>query len=336
MNSVNWLKMTVLAAIWGSSFIFMKILAPVIGVVPTACLRILISGSALCLGMKAVGLQLGLKSDFKHFMVIGVINAALPFFLYSFAATHAPSSLSVMMNSTTPIFGALFSLFWLGERLTLGKGLGFLLGTAGVALIALRSSHGGAAGSATPSQDSMIALAAFAGLIAAACYALAGVYIKKFASHIKPFALTGMSHLIGGFILLPFTLQTWAENPMNADLLTSKILVALLFLSLLCSASAFLIFYHLVNQIGPTQTMAVGYLIPAFGILWGSLFLGEPITPEMVLGTALILMAVAAISMKPKRTEAGSSFIPANPEELERIIQAEIAVESARKGQKPA
>ena len=327
MSTTHWIKMTLLAAIWGSSFIFMKILAPAIGAIPTACLRILISGLVLVSGLKLFRSEIGFKKHFKHFLVVGFLNAALPFILYSFAALHAPSSLSVIMNSTTPLFGAWFSLIWLGERLTWNKALGFGLGTAGVVMIALKSSHGQA--QTAQSFDHMTLLAAIAGLTAAACYAATGVYIKRSAPGIKPFSLAGASQLFGGLMLLPFALLSWnGQNTPVSVFFQSRILTSLLCLSLICSSLGFMIFYHLVEEVGPTQTLVVGYLIPAFGILWGSLFLGETIHAEMILGTLLILAAVFVISKKKSSGKVARAFEKAD---LAPIIKEELGLDQARK-----
>jgi drug/metabolite transporter (DMT)-like permease len=231
------------------------------------------------------------------------------------------------MNSTTPLFGALFALIWLNEKMTFQKAAGFALGTSGVVLIALKSSHG-----ATPSNlefDAMTLMAAGAGLIAAACYAAAGVYMKRYAQGIRPFSMAGMSHLIGGLVLFPFALLAWNQHPQPLEaLMTSRIVSALFCLSIICSALGFMIFYHLVERVGPTQTLVVGYLIPAFGILWGSLFLHEPVQPEMIVGTLLILGAVAVISMKRRSLNASKEF---EKTELAPIISKELAIEAANK-----
>jgi drug/metabolite transporter (DMT)-like permease len=322
MSTFNWFKLTVLAAIWGSSFIFMKILVPVIGVLPTACLRILISGLVLTSGMKLLGMNLEFKKHFRHYFTVGVLNAALPFFLYSFAALHAPSSLSVIMNSTTPIFGAVFALMWLDERMNWKKGAGFFLGSSGVTLIALTGSHGSS--NSTHEFSMMTLLSALAGLTAAACYALSGIYMKRFAPTVRSYSMAGLSHLLGGLILAPFALMEWSGHDVTPALYQSRTWVALLCLSLLCSSIGFLIFYHLFDRVGPTQTLMVGYLIPAFGILWGALFLGETIHKEMIFGTLMILGAVALISTK-KPVPAPQNL---SKEHLEELIQNELVAES--------
>ncbi|NDF13925.1 DMT family transporter [bacterium] len=321
MQTFDWIKLTSLAAIWGSSFIFMKILAPVIGVLPTACLRILISGVVLVSALQLFRVDLELRKNFRHYLVVGLVNAALPFFLYAFASIHAPSSLSVIMNSTTPLFGAIFSLLWLGDRMSAKKLIGFGLGTTGVALIALK----GSSGTAHPTGLNLMTLiAALAGLTAAACYALASVYTKKFATGTKPFSMAGMSHLLGGLSLLPFALIEWSHHPFGREVFIGKIVISLLCLSLICSAAGFILFFHLVERVGPSRTLTVGYLIPAFGIVWSALFLGEPVGEEMVIGTILILSAVAVISSRTRTSDD-----PLKTLELEPIIERELAAEAA-------
>jgi len=272
-------------------------------------------------GMKLLRMNLEIRTHFRHYLTVGFLNAALPFFLYSFAALHAPSSLSVIMNSTTPLFGAVFALMWLNEQMTVRKAMGFFLGTAGVTLIALKSSHGS---TTTQNFSFMTLISALAGLTAAACYALSGVYMKRFAPNVRSYSMAGMSHLLGGILLAPFALWEWSGHAATPALYESRTWVALLCLSLLCSSIGFLIFYHLFDRVGPTQTLMVGYLIPAFGILWGVLFLNEQIHPEMVMGTMLILSAVALISRKKIAEPARLA-----PEHLDRIIQNELAADGA-------
>ena len=149
--------------------------------------------------------------------------------------------------------------------------------------------------------------------------------MKRFAPQVRSYSMAGMSHLLGGLVLAPFALLEWSGHASSPALFESRTWGALLCLSLLCSAIGFLIFYHLFDRVGPTQTLTVGYLIPAFGILWGALFLKEAIHSEMIIGTLLILAAVALISFK----RSSSQVKKLTKESLDQIIQNEIAADAA-------
>jgi drug/metabolite transporter (DMT)-like permease len=166
MRIIDVLLLLALSAIWGSSFIFMPHLAPLIGPVATADMRMLLAGISLTLAFLVTRFKPEWRKNWKHFLLIGLLNSAIPFVLYSVAALYLPASMS-------PMFGAIFGAIWLGERLTGRKGAGLLLGVGGVVVV---SSLGRLPGGLPT------ALAILACLIAPMCYGLAGVYIKRKAS----------------------------------------------------------------------------------------------------------------------------------------------------------
>ena len=279
-------RLVALAAIWGASFIFIRVLAPVLGPVITTDLRVLIAGLAQLAYFKAIRFDVGWRANWKHYLIVGAVNSALPFLLYSFAALHIPASYSVIFNSTSPLFGAIFSALWLGSPLTWGKIWGLILGASGVALLA---------GVSHVAVDAMFVWSGAACLGAAICYALAGVYIKKFAPHVPAMGYAGGSQVMAGLLLLP----PIALSPLRGEI-TPLIVANLLGLSLLCSAIAYLIYYRLIADVGPTKALTVTFLMPVFGMIWGAVFLGEKVTAPMVLGSALIVGGTAFVARSPK------------------------------------
>ncbi len=277
-------RLVVLAAIWGGSFIFIRVLAPTLGPVVTAGSRVLIAGIALVAYFRATGFDAELSRFWRHYLVIGVVNSAIPFLLYSYAALHIPASYSAILNAATPSFAMLLSVGFLGERLTAPKVAGLISGAAGVALVSN-------AGPVLP--DAMFGWAVAACLGAALCYAVAGIYVKKYATAVKPMAIAGWSQLLAGCILLP--LVPFAPPP---GILTVTVVANVLGLALVCSAIAYLLYYRLIADIGPTRTLTVTFLIPVFGMLWGALILDETITVAMVGGCALIVGGTLAV-LKP-------------------------------------
>lgn len=266
-----------LAAIWGASFIFMRILAPVLGPIVTANLRLLIAAAALLGYFAIVRWDVDWRLYWKEYLIIGAVNSALPFTLFAFAALHTPASYSAILNATAPLFGAIFSVWWLNDTFTLRKSMGLALGAIGVVLIS--RIEGGPVWSLTA------VAAIIACLMATVCYALASIYVKKFASQANPTRIAAASQLLAGLLLLPLTPLALPSGP-----ITSTIVFSILGLALLCSAVAYVLYYRLIAQVGPSKALTVTFLIPAFGMLWSKLFLDEAITFTM-LGACLLIVA---------------------------------------------
>ena len=285
MRSEDVARLTALAAIWGMSFIFMRVLSPVLGPVLTATLRVTIAGVALIAYFRLTGFDADVRGQWRHFVVIGVVNSTIPFLLFSFAALHLPASYSVIMNSATPLFAALLSAVFLAERLTTIKLAGLLAGAAGVALVSK-------AGPVVP--DAMFGVSIAACLAAALCYAASGIYMKKCAAGAKPMAIAGWSQVAAGIVLLPLV----PFAPVRGDV-TAAVVANVLGLALLCSAVAYLLYYRLIADIGPTRALTVAFLMPLFGMAWGALLLGEIITWPMIAGCALIVGGTFAVVRPP-------------------------------------
>lgn len=286
MKTIDLVRLFTLAAIWGGSFIFLRILSPVLGPILTTNLRLFIGGLVLCLYFAATGFDLEWKKNWKHYLIIGVINSAIPFSLFAYGALYLPASYEVILNSTSPMFGAVFSWLWLSDKMTLPKIGGLVLASAGVGMVVdLGSTH----------MNQNVLSAMIACLVAASCYALAGVYIKKFASHIKPLSFAGGCQLVAGLILIPLSLA----NPMPESV-SLFIVLNVLGIALLCSAIAYLLYYQLIADVGPTKALTVTFLMPVFGMIWGALFLRETITVHMIVGTVLILAGTWFVVKKVK------------------------------------
>lgn len=281
MRASDIFRLVLLAAIWGGSFVFLRVVAPALGPIVTADLRVLIAWGALTIYLRAVGIEVDWRRFWAQYLVIGAFNAALPFFLFAFAALYIPASYSAILNATSPFFGALFAGFWLGEKITVLKGLGFMFGIAGVGLVTGVGS--GAAGSSTT-------WAMAACLLASASYGFVSVYTKRCAAAANPRAIAGASQLMAGLLLLPFTPLTPPPGPV-----TLFVAVNMLFFALLSSGVAFLLYYRLIADVGPTKSLTVTFLMPAFTMIWAALFLGESITAVMIVGCALILAGTGMV-----------------------------------------
>jgi drug/metabolite transporter (DMT)-like permease len=298
MATVDVILLLSLSGIWGSSFIFIRYLAPIIGPVATADARMLLAGAALALFFLATRFRAGWRKNAARFLVIGLLNSGIPFVLYSVAALVLPAAMEAIFNSLSPMFGAIFASLWLEERLTARKIVGLFLGVAGVVTMSSLSGL---------RFELRTVLAVIACVLAPLCYGLAGVYIKKRASDVRPMAIAGGSQLLGGLALLPFV----GLFPPAAVALDARLAIVILVFALLCSGVAYLMYYKLIADIGPTKALTVTFLIPVFAMVWGLLFLHEAVTVSMILGAAIILVGtylVAARRGKPG-TAAGSAVV---------------------------
>lgn len=285
MRRSDWVRLLTLSALWGASFIFLRVLAPVLGATTTAGLRVGIGGLAFLPYFAVVRFHPRWRAHWVQYLVVGLFNVAAPMMLFSYAAVHIPASYSVIINSSTPLFGTLLSALFLGQRLTVRGIAGLTTGMCGVALVA-----GG--GSAT--QGSVLFWAGIgACLTAAVCYALSGVYVKRFAPHVDPIGTAGCSQLLAGLVLLPF----WVTNLPQVEV-TVPMVLNVLALAVLCTTVGFLLYFRLIADVGPSRAMMVALLTPLFGVFWGALFLDERLTLPVIGGCALIIASAALVLVR--------------------------------------
>jgi len=277
MRPADVLRLATLAALWGGSFLFLRIAAPVLGPLFLAELRLAIAAVTLLGWAWLTGGQVHFAVRWRSYLVIGAINSAVPFALFAYAAVHLPASYSAVLNATSPLFGAVFAALWLNERLTLRRVAGVLAGMAGVALLV---------GFGPVEADANVILAALAAIGGACCYALAVVYTRRKAAGIEPFAVAVGSQVGAALVLSP-ALAPWP----GAELFSPGIVASVLALAVVCTAFAYVLYFRLIADVGASRALTVTFLIPVFGVLWGVLFLGEPLSPSMLAGGALVIGA---------------------------------------------
>jgi drug/metabolite transporter (DMT)-like permease len=274
-------RLLLLSALWGGSFIFIRVAAPVLGPVVLVWLRVLIAGILLFGYARASGRAIGWREHWPQYLVLGLFNSALPFVLISAAELHLSASLAAVLNATSPLFGALIAFFWLGDPLTRPKLLGLGLGLFGVAVLA---------GWSPVDLSTIVLLSILASLAGAASYGLASVYTKARVRNIPALGMATGSQLAAALLLSPLVPFTW---PTTAPSLT--VVLCTLALAIGSTAFAYLLFFRLVVDVGPTRALTVTFLVPVFGVLWGALFLGEPIGVSTVVGGLIVLAGTALV-----------------------------------------
>ena len=268
-----------LAAIWGASFLFMRIAAPVIGALWTAQLRITLAALVLALYVWATKKAHFVRPKTKEFWILGAFNTAFPFALFSYAALSLPAGYLSILNAIIPLFAAIFSIFMLGERLTWRVVVGSVVAMSGIALMVQL-------GPVVPTRETIFAVLACG--IATVFYGFSGVWSKKYLAGVPGVVNATNSQLFAAISLLPLTLSS--PLPKNVPL---EAWAAVIALAVVCSAMAYLMFFKLLETWTVTRVASVSFLIPVFGIFWGWLILNEPVTINMVYGFILILIATA-------------------------------------------
>lgn len=259
----------------------MRMAAPHFGAVVTAELRVGIAGTVLATYVLATRREMLSRRHWKGFFVVGAFNTGIPFALFAYAAIHIPAGYSAILNAQMPIWAAFFSAFMLGERLTWRVFAGVVVAMAGISLLVRL-------GPVALSRE--VILAALACVLATVCYGFAGTFTKKYLAGLPAQGAAANTMLCAALVLLVPALLTL---PATAPPL--KAWIAVSSLALLCTALAFFLYYQLIARIGATQISAVTFLLPAFGIFWGWLVLGEPVTGAMLGGFVLVAIAAALV-----------------------------------------
>ncbi|MDP7592736.1 MAG: DMT family transporter [Litorilituus sp.] len=273
------IELFLLASLWGGSFIFMRIASPEFGPVLLIALRTLIASLLLLPLVFFTKKHLRLKGYKTKIFIVGIFNTAIPFVLFAYATLTLSGGLTAVLNATTPMFGAIVAYFWFKEKLTVIATFGLIIGFVGVYLLMLDKFN---------FDQQNLLLPTSAALFASLCYGLSANYTKKYLTGISSTLLATGSQLSATIVLLPlsaFFLPTQMPN--------NTAIISVVLLGLLCTGVAYIMFFHLIANLGPIKAISVTYLIPAFGLFWGSILLDEVISISMLIGCGFILTGVA-------------------------------------------
>ncbi len=285
-------EFVLLGAIWGSSFLFTRLAVVDFGAVPTAGLRVAIASMCLLPLLWLRGHGPTLRQHWKAVFVVGVLNSGLPFACFAFALLYLTTGLSAILNATVPLFGALVAWLWLKDRPAGSRIVGLVVGFAGVVLLA--SDKAGVKGGASGPADLLTVwgptLGIGACLFATLCYGISASYTKRYLGGL-PSLVTATGSQLGATVALALpTVALWpAQSP------GLKACLALLFVGMVCTGLAYVLYFRLIEAAGPARALTVTFVVPVFALFYGSVFLGEAITPWMV-GCGLVILAGTALS----------------------------------------
>ncbi|NMP33416.1 DMT family transporter [Thalassotalea sp. M1531] len=278
MPTKSIIELVTLAALWGASFLFMRIGSPEFGAILFMALRTLIA-SLFLTPMMIMKKQHGqLSGRWLKIFIMGSLNTAIPFVLFGYAVLYLSAGVTSVLNGTTPIFGAIVAFFWLKDRISLPAMIGLMLGFAGVYILM--------SGKISSGSENVL-LPTLAVLGATFCYAIAANFTKLYLNDLKPLVLAAGSQISATILLLPIGLYYLPETLPSTDAILSVIA-----LGIFCTGIAYILFFRLITDVGPTKAISVTYLIPMFGLLWGYLFLNEEINTSIIAGSCCILIGV--------------------------------------------
>ena len=282
MTARDLLSLVLLGVLWGASFLFIRVAVPALGPFPLVEARVTLAALALLLYGVALGRLPKLRAHWRRFLVLGLVNSAIPFSLIAFAERELTASLAAILNSTTVLFTAVVAVLWTGEALTSGKLFGVVLGVVGVTVLV---------GWDPVPLTAAVLLSVGAMLLASLSYALGATYAKRAFADLPPTTMAVGQQAGAAAILLVPAAVSLPERSVSV-----VVGLAVLGLALLSTAVAYLLYFRLIENVGPTSTVTVTFLVPVFGLLFGVVLLDEPFGVGTLLGLATVLLSVAFVT----------------------------------------
>jgi drug/metabolite transporter (DMT)-like permease len=278
---------------WGFSFIFLRIAVPSLGPAVTTFCRLALAFLLIGGLVLALRVRMPWRTHGRKLLFCGLLNSAIPFFLFGFASKELPAGYLSVLNGTAALFSTVLAMLWMKHAMTATKVAGLLLGLAGVAVLV---------GLTPLALTPAVWLAIGAGLLGALFYAVSGNYVGYAFAGVSPIAVA-FGSLIGATVFItPFA----AFNVPAAAAWSPNVIIAILFLGIVTTGVAYLLYFRLLDKIGVVSTSTIAFLIPVFALIWGRVFLGEPITASNVIGGGLVLAGVALVNGMLDRKKAAA------------------------------
>ena len=289
MSLRDSIELVLLAALWGISFMFMRIAGPEFGPFALVEVRVVIAAMSL---LPLLLLREGLgqvRANWRTITMIGALNSGIPFVLFTYSTLYITGGLSAILNGTAPLWTALIAWAWLSDRLTTSQVIGLLVGFGGVYLLVadeLSLSFSG----------TLIAM--LAATFGAFLYGLAANMTKRYASGISPLTMSTGSKIAASLVILPGAIWNW---PQTSPSLAAWI--AVITMGVASTALAYILYFRLIRNVGPSKAIAVTYLVPVFAMLFGAVFIDETITLIMIVGCGVIFLGTALATgvLAPRR-----------------------------------
>lgn len=280
MRPSDFAALVALATVWGAAFMLIRAAVPDFGPLALTEVRVALAASVL-LALGGRGVFAEIRRRPIAFLVLGLGFSAVPFTLISIAGQSLPASIGAVLNATTPLLTSLVAAAWLGHRLTLPRLAGAGLGAAGVLVLV---------GWGPLPLDDHRAISIAASLGAAASYAFSGTFVRRHLADVRPLDLA-----TGQLLVAAVLLAVPAAAAIPAAMPSTSAVVAAVVLSVVSTALAWPVYYRVLARSTPTAASTVTFIVPAFGITWGALALGERVGPELIAGFALVIVSLVLV-----------------------------------------
>lgn len=268
-----------LGVLWGASFLFVRVAAPEFGPVALIEVRVVMAAIVLLPLVLARKALPEIIANWRAIAIMGMLHYALPFCLFAYSMLTLTGGFSAIINASSPLFAGIVAWKLLGERLTASRIVGLITGFCGVVVLVRDKLVIG---------SGPILLAIAASVLAAFFYGLAAVLAKKQLAGVSPVAVSAGSMAAAALGLLPASFWLWPESS-PASFAWSMAIA----LGVLCTAVAFLLYFKLIGDVGPTRAITVTFLIPVFAVAFDALLLGESVTRGMMFGGSIVLLGTA-------------------------------------------
>jgi len=282
MHLRHFLQLIALSAIWGGSFPLIRIASPAFGPFGLAGIRCALAAFVLAVLLRLAKQRWPHRAAWPRVIVLGVVTVVIPFLLFNWAGLVLPAGYSAVLNATAPLFGILGAAALGEERLTTPRLAGCALGFAGVALLVQL-------GPVAP--DLRVWLGVLACTAASASYGLGAILMKRETQRQSPLAASAAVHVAAAGVLL---LPTAATVPRME--ITGAAIAAVTVLGMFTSGFLYWISMRLMREIPASAATSSAFMIPLFGVTWGAIFLGEPVSAGMLPGSLLVLCATALVT----------------------------------------
>ena len=266
----------------------MRIASPEFGAVVLVELRVAIAALVLLPVLLIRRESVSLSQNWKKLLFLGVINSAVPFYLFAYSTLTLTAGYASILNATAPMFAAVIAWLWLSQKLTTLQSAGIVIGIVGVTVLVWPELSFGI-------DDGAFAIAA--GLLASFCYGVGANYTKKHAGNMSPLSIATGSMIAASLLLLPGAVINWPQQSISTEAW-----ISVLALGVASTGIAHILYFRLIRNVGPAKAITVAYLLPVFAVFWGAAVLGEEITLIMIVGAAIIFAGTAMASgIMPKR-----------------------------------
>ena len=275
MKRKDILLLFLLAAIWGSSYLFLRIVTPVVGAAMTMGVRVVLAAIIMLVLFGYLNKFPEYKTHWKQYFILGILNLIIPFSLISYSIAHLNASIGAILNATTPLFTMILSSLWLKEKMSIRKVTGLFFGLTGLTILV---------GWIPFELTGEVITSIICSLLASLSYGLGAVYTKTYLRGAEPLKTATGQTTAAAVLVIPFI-----HSPSSPEAFSLTIIMAVLTLAVLCTAFAYSLYFQLISSVGSTNASVVTLLVPVFSLLWGRIFLHEPLTPAVVIGLLLIL-----------------------------------------------